>query len=68
MRDKWDIRNGNELNGTEIVWPHHQLSPTPPHKINASDVVTLHWLSFQDGGQKVSEQRTGRKCIDFFLC
>ena len=59
---------GQKSSGPIIKYFEKKLSPTPPHKINASDVVTLHWLSFQDGGQKVSEQRTGRKCIDFFLC
>ena len=59
---------GQKSSGPIVKCFGKKLSPTPPHKINASDVVTLHWLSFQDGGQKVSEQRTGRKCIDFFLC
>ena len=59
---------GQKSSGLIIKNVGKKLSPTPPHKINASDVVTLHWLSFQDGGQKVSEQRRGRKCIDFFLC
>ena len=59
---------GQKSSGLIIKYVGKKLSPTPPHKINPSDVVTLHWLSFQDGGQKVSEQRRGRKCIDFFLC
>ena len=59
---------GQKSSGPIVKYFGKKLSPTPPHKINASDVVTLHWLSFQDGGQKVSEQRTGRRCIDFFLC
>ena len=59
---------GQKSSDLIIKYVGKKLSPTPPHKINASDVVTLHWLSFQDGGQKVSEQRRGRKCIDFFLC
>lgn len=59
---------GQKSSGPIIKYFDKKLSPTPPHKINASDVVTLHWLSFQDGGQKVSEQRRGRNVlISFFV-
>lgn len=77
MRDKWDIKNGNELNGTEIVLVYLASSSSTlernflplPH-IKLTPATWLHCIGFLSkmaAKKCLSNAGVGNVLISFFV-